>query len=96
MVVKTIALSPPFVSRPFICPPIGGKGRDWENLCCALEEELRPHDKQELSQDADVACTLWVSDKSIAYFKKQNATSENSGDVESYKAMIVPHLIKCT
>jgi hypothetical protein len=75
---------------------MGGGGRDWENLCCALEEELRPHDKQELSQDAEVACTLCVLDKSIAYFKKQKATYENSGDAESYKDMIVPQLIKCT
>jgi hypothetical protein len=44
----------------------------------------------------EVACTLWVLDKSIAYFKKQNATYENSGDAESYKDMIVPQLIKCT
>ncbi len=56
----------------------------------------RPHDKQELSQDAKVACTLWVLDKSIAYYKRQNATSENNGDVESYKDMIVPQLFKCT
>jgi hypothetical protein len=66
MVVKTIALSPPLVSRAFICHPIGREGRDWENLRCTLEEELRPHDKQELSQAAEVACTLWVLDKSIA------------------------------
>jgi len=49
MVVKTIALSPPLVSRPFICPPMGGGG-DWENLCCALEEELRPRQARIVSR----------------------------------------------
>jgi hypothetical protein len=42
-----------------------GEG-DRENLCCALEEELRQHDEQEGSEDAEVAWTLWVLDKSIA------------------------------
>jgi hypothetical protein len=48
-----------------------------------LEQELRPDDELEGSEDAEVAWALRVLDKLIAHFKEQNAVSKNRRDVES-------------
>jgi hypothetical protein len=48
-----------------------------------LEQELRPDDDPEGSEDAEVAWALRVLDKLIAHFKEQNAVSKNRRDVES-------------
>ncbi|CAM6067209.1 unnamed protein product [Sphagnum tenellum] len=48
-----------------------------------LEQELRPDDEPEGSEDAEVAWALRVLDKLIAHFKEQNAVSKNRQDFES-------------